>query len=110
VSYGTDSAASSPSSDLTAPLDPLPLIIRATNGNPKKTPDLKGKLTKKQREEKRVKLSTIVQPDDLGRFFERYAEVAKAGMTEGLKKRDRSKRKKKEKKRKDGPSVESAKK
>ena len=40
-----------------------------------------------------MKLSTIVQPDDIEGFFARYAEVCKAGM-QSLKKRDRSKRKK----------------
>lgn len=41
----------------------------------------------------KVKISTIVQPEELEGFFHRYAEVAKAGM-QSLKKRDRSKRKK----------------
>lgn len=63
------------------------MLIRATNG--------------KSQENKvdKVKLSTIVQPDDLEGFYVRYAEVCKAGMS-GLKKRDRSGRKAKEKKRK----------
>ena len=47
-----------------------------------------------------MKLSTIVQPDDLETFFTRYAEVCKAGM-QSLKKRDRSKRKKVKKVKKD---------
>ena len=62
-----------------------------------------------------MKLSTIVQADELDGFFTRYAEVCKAGMS-GLKKRDRSGRKakaKKEKKKKvksDGASEKAGKK
>lgn len=48
-----------------------------------------------------MKLSTIVQPDDLEGFFTRYAEVWKAGMG-GLKKRDRKKAKAKKTKKKKG--------
>ena len=44
-----------------------------------------------------MKLSTVVQADELEGFFTRYAEVWKAGMS-GLKKRDRSGRKAKAKK------------
>ena len=66
---------------------PLPLLIRATNG---KTKDNK---------KNKVKLSTVVQADDLEDFFVKYVEVCKAGMS-GLKKRDRSGRKAKEKLRK----------
>ena len=66
---------------------PLPLLVRATNG--------KSKDDKKDK----VKISTIVQADELESFFVKYAEVCKAGMS-GLKKRDRSGRKAKEKKRK----------
>ena len=36
----------------------------------------------------KVKLSTVVAPEELEAFYARYAEVCKAGMT-GLKKRDR---------------------
>ena len=39
-----------------------------------------------------VKISTIVQPDDLEGFFTRYADVCKASML-SLRKRDRRKRK-----------------
>lgn len=46
-----------------------------------------------------MKLSTIVQADELEGFFVRYADVCKAGMG-GLKKRDRSGRKAKAKKKK----------
>ncbi|KAL2163697.1 hypothetical protein VTH06DRAFT_5755 [Thermothelomyces fergusii] len=47
----------------------------------------------------KVKLSTVVQPDELEGFYSRYAEVCKAGMA-ALKPRDRTKRKAKAKKRK----------
>ena len=44
-----------------------------------------------------MRLSTVVEADELEGFFTRYAEVWKGGMT-GLKKRDRSGRKAKAKK------------
>ncbi|KAI0157036.1 signal recognition particle, SRP9/SRP14 subunit [Hypoxylon sp. FL1284] len=69
------------------PPRPLPVLIRATNS--------KGK----ERRKDRIKLSTVVEPDSLPAFFERYADVCKAGMTT-LKPRDRSKRKGKAKKKK----------
>ncbi|KAK4613487.1 hypothetical protein CLAFUW4_08820 [Fulvia fulva] len=71
-------------SDLNPP-DPLPLIIRATDG--------KSQSTDRKKNKHKIKLSTLVQPDDLEAFFTRYADVCKAGM-QSLKKRDRSKRKK----------------
>lgn len=69
------------------PPRPMPVLIRATNA--------KGK---EHRREK-IKLSTVVEPDSLPAFFEKYADVCKAGMTT-LKPRDRSKRKGKAKKKK----------
>ncbi|KAI1773711.1 signal recognition particle 14kD protein [Hypoxylon cercidicola] len=69
------------------PPKPMPVLIRATNA--------KGK----ERRQDRVKFSTVVEPDSLPAFFERYADVCKAGMTT-LKPRDRSKRKGKAKKKK----------
>lgn len=60
--------------------------MRATDGKTTKS-------DKKTKNKDKVKLSTIVQPDDIEAFFARYAEVCKAGM-QSLKKRDRSKRKK----------------
>lgn len=70
------------------PSKPIPILIRATNGKHK---------------DKKIKLSTIVEPDALEAFFVKYAEVCKLGMS-GLKKRDRSKAKErlKAKKRKQG--------
>lgn len=65
----------------------MPVIVRASNGK-----------SKRERAEK-VKLSTIVQPQDLEDFYTRYADVCKAGMT-ALKPRDRSKKKAKAKKKK----------
>lgn len=47
----------------------------------------------------KIKLSTVVQPDDLETFYSRYAEACKAGMS-GLKKRDKKKAKKVKKKKK----------
>lgn len=74
----------------------FPIIVRATNGNPKiKT----GNRWVKPKQSKRIKLSTVVEPEDMEGFFSKYAEICKAGMG-ALKKRDRSKRKKKEKKKK----------
>lgn len=67
--------------------NPLPVLVRATNGD------------SKDRLKSKVKISTIVQPAGLDSFFSKYAEVCRAGMT-SLKKRDRSLQKKKAKKRK----------
>jgi signal recognition particle subunit SRP14 len=61
---------------------PFAVIFRASNGK-----------SKPSRDEK-IKIATVVQPDDLSSFYERYAEVCRAGM-DALKKRDRSKVKKK---------------
>ncbi|KAI8950181.1 signal recognition particle 14kD protein [Xylaria longipes] len=69
------------------PPRPLPILIRATNA--------KGKEDRKAKQ--KIKLSTVVEPDALPGFFERYAEVCKLGMA-SLKPRDRSKRKGKAKK------------
>ena len=80
------------------PPKPLPIIVRATDGETTKK-DMKTKNKDK------IKISTIVQPNDVEAFFARYADVCKAGM-QSLKKRDRSKRKKdKSKKKKGGASV-----
>ena len=64
------------------PSKPLPVLIRATDGK------------NKEKRDKKVKLSTVVEVDALEAFFVRYAEVCKGGMS-GLKKRDRSKAKEK---------------
>jgi signal recognition particle subunit SRP14 len=95
VTYGEDAAASEPTANSTLPdletSKPLPILIRASNGK------------SKEKRDKKVKLSTIVEADALEAFFLKYAEVCKQGMT-GLKKRDRSKAKEKlkAKKRKQG--------
>lgn len=78
--------ADNPLWDLDPPT-PLPIIIRASNAV--------GPVKRKAGE--KVKISTVVQPDELESFFTRYAEVCKRGM-EGLRKRDRSKKKKDKKK------------
>ncbi|CAG7946750.1 unnamed protein product [Penicillium nalgiovense] len=72
------------------------ILIRATDGNTN-TPNLKkeGK-DKVAKKSQKIKLSTIVKPDEIEAFYVRYAEVCKAGMT-GLKKRDRRGRKAKTK-------------
>lgn len=77
--------ADDPLWDLSPP-NPLPVLVRATDGNSQSKDRLKTP-------NKKVKLSTIVNPDDLDAFYLRYADVCKAGMA-SLKKRDRSKRKK----------------
>lgn len=69
----------------THPPNPLPIIVRATDGKTRNQEKVKNK--------QKVKLSTVVQPDDLEAFFSRYAVLCKAEF-QGLKKRDRSKRKK----------------
>ncbi|KAI0893217.1 signal recognition particle 14kD protein [Annulohypoxylon nitens] len=69
------------------PPKPMPVLIRATNA--------KGK----ERRQNKIKISTVVEPDSLPAFFDKYAEVCKSGMT-SLKPRDRSKRKGKAKKKK----------
>ena len=91
----TDHTATSSSADADDsfadlnPSSPMPILIRATNGK------------RKGKRKERVKITTIIQPEQLEGFFTRYAETCKAGM-QGLKKRDRSGRKKaKAKKRKD---------
>lgn len=88
VSYGEDDNTPE-SPDITSALElqevqlskPAPIIIRANNGK------------SKQKRDKKIKLSTIVQAEELEYFFIKYAEVCKLGMS-GLKKRDRSRRKK----------------
>ena len=69
------------------PSEPLPVLIRASNGKSMRDRDSK------------VKFCTVVKPDDLDGFYARYADVCKAGMT-ALKPRDRSKKKAKAKKKK----------
>lgn len=76
--------ADDPEWDLHPP-SPLPVLIRATDGN-SQTQDRK-------KNKDKVKLSTVVQPDDMDAFYTRYADACKTGMA-SLKKRDRSKRKK----------------
>lgn len=68
------------------PLEPLPMIVRATDGRSKKD-------DRKTKNPDKAKFSTVVQPNDIENFFAKYADVCKAGM-QSLKKRDRSKRKK----------------
>lgn len=88
MTHGEDTDVDAPESaanelfpDL-SPSKPLSILIRATNGK------------SKERRDKKIKLSTIVDADALERFFVKYAEECKQGMS-GLKKRDRSKAKEK---------------
>ncbi|CAG8910018.1 unnamed protein product [Penicillium egyptiacum] len=74
------------------------ILIRATDGNTN-TPNLKKESKENKiamKKSQKIKLSTIVKPDEIEAFYVRYAEVCKAGMT-GLKKRDRRGRKAKTK-------------
>ncbi|KAL8695251.1 MAG: hypothetical protein Q9218_000289 [Villophora microphyllina] len=84
LSHDSSSPSSLPTKAPFADLDlssPLPILIRASNGR-----------SKRDRSSK-IKISAIVQPDEIESFFTRYAEVMKVG-TPMLKKRDRSGRKK----------------
>lgn len=74
-----------------APLQPAAVLIRASNGKSKEH-RAKGE---------KIKISTIVEPDQLDGFYTRYAEVCRGGMT-GLKPRDRKKASAKKKKKKGG--------
>lgn len=87
VTPDNTSPASPPSTTAadSEPLKPAPILIRATDGQSKED-----RATK-------VKISTLVQPDDLDTFYTRYADVCRTGMTT-LKPRDRTKRKKNKKK------------
>ncbi|PHH58639.1 hypothetical protein CDD81_4962 [Ophiocordyceps australis] len=67
------------------PAQPMPIIIRATDGKSGKN------------KAQKIKLSTIVQPSDMHDFYSRYADSCKVGMT-ALKPRDRSKKKAKARK------------
>ncbi|CAG8001547.1 unnamed protein product [Penicillium olsonii] len=74
------------------------ILIRATDGNTNapnpKSASKDGRITKSK--STKIKISTVVNPEDLEAFYTRYAEVCKGGMT-GLKKRDRRGRKAKTK-------------
>ncbi|KAI9845400.1 MAG: hypothetical protein M1837_004878 [Sclerophora amabilis] len=118
-SYPTPAPSPGNLDDLQPPPEPLPILIRATNGKSSRRHDNSSKTDNKPNttttttaaassgggsDHKKTKISTIVMPDDLEPFFTRYAEVCKVGM-QALKKRDRSGRKKagkKAKKRKGG--------
>jgi signal recognition particle subunit SRP14 len=77
----------------------LPIIVRASDGETQSKDRMKNK--------DHVKVSTLVQPENLEGFFVRYADVCKATML-SLRKRDRRKRKAadKGKKKKGGETVE----
>ncbi|ODM16417.1 hypothetical protein SI65_07924 [Aspergillus cristatus] len=73
-----------------SPVSQPSILIRATDGNTNapnpKNP--KNKIERSKTKASKVKISTVVAPEELEGFYGRYAEVCKAGMT-GLKKRDR---------------------
>ncbi|KAI9751109.1 MAG: RNA polymerase II holoenzyme cyclin-like subunit [Chaenotheca gracillima] len=105
ATYPTPASSPNDLSDLQTPTEPLPILIRATNGK-SSTKDRRKPGAAKAASSKsdKIKLSTIVQAEDLEAFFGKYGEACKAGM-QALKKRDRSGRKKagkKAKKRKGG--------
>jgi signal recognition particle subunit SRP14 len=62
----------------------LPIIVRASDGETQSKDRVKNK--------DHMKVSTLVQPENLEGFFVRYADVCKATML-SLRKRDRRKRK-----------------
>ncbi|RKF63177.1 putative signal recognition particle 14kd protein [Erysiphe neolycopersici] len=64
------------------PSKPLPILIRASDGR-------SGRLASKK-----IKLSTVVEANNLEGFFARYMEICKLGASK-MKKRDRSKAKEK---------------
>ncbi|KAH7119149.1 signal recognition particle 14kD protein-domain-containing protein [Dendryphion nanum] len=82
----------------THPESPLPVVIRASNNKSTTGTD------PKREDIDKIRLSTVVQPEQIDAFYARYAEVCKAGMG-ALKKRDRTKRKK-DKKKKKGAATE----
>lgn len=65
----------------TQPQTAYPILIRITDGNSDKS--------------KKLKLSTVVKPEELGKFWFKYANVVKSGVS-GLKKKDKRKKKKKQ--------------
>ncbi|KAJ9314786.1 hypothetical protein DTO271D3_5032 [Paecilomyces variotii] len=69
------------------------ILIRATDGNTNAA-NPKSKTKSRGDAHPKVKLATVVAPEDIEAFYVRYAEVCKAGMV-GMKKRDRSGKKKK---------------
>lgn len=96
-----DSSSAAPDSSKVAddplwdihPEQPLPVLIRASNNKS----DEKAGTDRKDVD--KIKLSTVVNPDDLDAFYTRYAESCKVGMS-GLKKRDKKKAKQVKKKKK----------
>ncbi|KAJ6257826.1 hypothetical protein Dda_7615 [Drechslerella dactyloides] len=74
--------------DPAAPSPSLPVLIRATNG----------KSNDARHDGKHIKLSTVVEADQLEAFFTRYAEAWKQGLTALKKKVRKGKKSKKAKK------------
>ncbi|KAL1984682.1 hypothetical protein VTN96DRAFT_8808 [Rasamsonia emersonii] len=82
-------AATAAAEGSSAAFAPGSILIRATDGKTG-NPNPKSESPNKNSKPSKVKISTIVAPNDLEAFYARYAEVCKAGMA-GLKKRDRKK-------------------
>ncbi|TPX09607.1 uncharacterized protein E0L32_009208 [Thyridium curvatum] len=93
ASSSASPAVDAAGSDLN-PANPLPILIRATNGK------------SRENRARKIKLSTLVEPDALDTFYARYAELCKNGMT-ALKPRDRSKKKAKARSKKKGAAATS---
>lgn len=64
------------------------MLLRATNGKSKKS--------RQEDPASKVKMSTLVDLDDVATFYQKYSEVCKKGM-ESLRKRDKKKAKAKKK-------------
>ena len=82
----------------THPENPVPVLIRASNNKSTNRPGKDRPGTDRDNVEK-IKLSTVVHPQQLVAFYARYADACRAGMS-ALKKRDRKKGKKDRKKKK----------
>lgn len=75
------------------------ILIRATDGKTSapspttktNTDKSKSKSASQKTKTPKVKISTVVAPEELEAFYTRYAEICKAGMS-GLKKKQRKKR------------------
>ena len=86
-----------PLADVQNPAKPFPVLIRISDGkasakSPSNASYDKVKKSDAPKRGKKIKISTVVEAEDLEQFFARYAECCKTGMGAGLKKRDRRKK------------------
>ena len=110
MSPSTDGADHDNASSEDASASTSVVLLRATNGASQSKPSTS--TTKSApKTNKKIKLSTLVQPSDLESFYARYAECCKTGMSGegGLRRRDRRKNKTKAKSKKSKGKVEKAK-